>query len=225
MKLIFYILLLAVAATSLACTTGSAASENQNEVVFDDGYSANTFSGEVVIDDFAFQAENGQILTTTESTEEMTRTLADNSQIIVRYDGYGNKTETRKFVNHSRITELFIRTAANGQKQIYVYGYTKDVKNLPADMSDRVFTASADEIADAAGLNETRSSEDITNFRKQVKTLQPLPSSNFPVQVPQTVQPQRAAEPAVPVLPEDNQAVSEQLKAPAQTTQEPEEKQ
>ena len=226
MKSIFYIFLLAFSASSLACTTGSAASENQSEVVFNDGYSANSAAGEVVIDDRTFQAENEQILTAAENSQETIRKLADNSEIIVRYDGYGNKTETRKFNNHARITELFIRTAANGQKQIYVYGYTKDVKTLSADMTARAFTASADEIADAAGLNQTRSNEDIANFRKSGKSLQPLPSSSFPMQMPQTIQPQPvASEPAAPVQAEETSAVPEETKAPGASAQEPEEKQ
>lgn len=229
MKLKLFFLLTAIFILSSACVSGNAASENESEVVFNDGYKASAETGgEIVIDDRALQTVNGQILTTTESSEEIVQTLEDNSQVTVRYDGYGNKTETRNFTNHPRVTTLLIRTGANGEKQIYVYGYGKDVKSLPGEMTDRALSASADEIANAAGLYETRSNEELTNFRKSSKPLQPLPSSNFPIQMPPqiTVQSQPQLTETVPAAaPETAKSADEETKAPVAETQEPPENQ
>lgn len=207
LKIFLYISLIAISAASLACGSSNATSNQMTEVFLDDEKLAKSDVEEVVFDDRSVQLEDEQVFTAAENSSELPRTLADNSEITVKYDGYGNKTETRSFKNHPRLTTILIRTAANGQKQLYAYGYGKEVKILSAEMSNVVLTSSADEIANAAGLYETRSNEDLTNFRKQSKSLQPLPSSNFPVQmpapptateqIPQYTEPQEAEKPSV----------------------------
>lgn len=188
MNLKFYIFILLVSFAFSACSSSRAASENRIEVIFDDGYKTD---GEVVFDDRYLNTDNPQTSTTTESPQETTEIGDDNSEITTRYDSHGNKTETRYFGNHSRVSFVVIQTSADGQKQVYVYGYGKEVKTLQGDISDRALTAPGDEIANAAGLYQTRSEKEIKNFMKKSQPLQALPSSDFPIQAPQnTTQPE-----------------------------------
>lgn len=212
LKLYFYFLLVIFSAVSLACSTSKAAFENRAEVVFNDGYK-NSSNGKVIIDDRNLNLKNQPVSTSVQNSEGITRTNADNSEVVIRYDGYGNKTETRMFKNHPRITTLLIRTSADGKQQFYVYGYSKEVKTLPKEMSGAALTAPADEIANAAGLYETRSNDEITNFRKKPNQLQPLPSYKFPIQMPQNVpsQPEEIDRNTAP-LPEKNSPNSKESK-------------
>lgn len=177
-----YILFFGFSVFSLACGAGETASEQRSEVIIDDGYKGSS-GDEVVIDE---RDLNLQTSTTAKNFEEISRILKDGSELIVKYDGYGNKTETRRFKNHPRISTILIRTAVNGKRRFYIYGYG-DVKTPPAEMMDKALTASADDLANAAGLYEERSDEEIVNFRVNVPKLQPMPSYNFPIQSSQTV--------------------------------------
>jgi hypothetical protein len=105
------------------------------------------------------------------------------------YDSLGNKTETRHFKGHSRLRSVIITTSVDGRKQIFIYGFGTDVKTLSGETVNNLMTDSGDEIANAAGIYQTRSNKSSTNFMKPAKSLQPLPSSVFPKPIPQN-QPQ-----------------------------------
>ena len=91
--------------------------------------------------------------------QEQTQILDDNSKIQTMYDGFGNKTETRCFINHPRLTCLVLSTAAKGERQVLVYGQNGDIKKLPENMIDQATTASGDEIANSAGIYAARPQE------------------------------------------------------------------
>lgn len=192
-KHLFCISLVSLSAFSLSCGSSQAASENREEVVFDDGYKTEK-GNEVVITESDLKAVDSQHSSIYQNTESSVSTNGDHSEIVTNFDSYGNKTETRFFKNDSRLNTLLIRTAVNGTKQMYVYGTGGEVKPLPDEMKDRALAASADEIANAAGIYKTRSNEVLQNFRKPSKSLQPLPNSNFPIQTPQNSEPQPETE-------------------------------
>lgn len=162
-------------------------------MVFEDGYK-DAVNGEVVIDDRYLNTENLQASNSNQNPEETIKAISDLSEITTRYDSFGNKTEARYFKNHPRLSLVLLETAANGRQRVYVYGYGKEVKTLPGEMSKKVLTASGDEIANAAGLNEMRSNTEVKNFKKQSKPVQPLPSADLPVQPPQNLQSQPEAD-------------------------------
>lgn len=195
-KILIYILLTLFSLFSFACSVSQAASEDRAEVVFDDGKHSSS-GDEVVIDDNDLNLKGAQNTNSSRIPEEMTENLGDSSEVTTRFDGYGNKIETRKFQNHPRLDLILLRTSTDGKREILVYGFGKEVKSLPPEMIDRALTASGDELANAAGLYETRSYKETKNFMKpESKPLQPLPSSAFPITTtapPQSVQPEIAS--------------------------------
>ncbi len=190
---IFIFLLFAVvlSAMSSACTTVE--SSPQKEVVFDDR--GKTSGKEIFISDSDFQKEPTQIFTSKEAKKEDKRMLADKSEVETLIDGFGNKTETRYFKDNPRLRFIILRTSVDGTKVVTVYGYGKDTQTFN-DLGDKALTASGDEIANAAKLTQTRSYVITPNFTKKVKsdtpTLEPLPSSTFPIKPPQPIEQPKA---------------------------------
>jgi hypothetical protein len=88
--------------------------------------------------------------------QEQTKILDDNSRLNTMYDGFGNKTEARCFNNHPRLTCIVLTSALNGQRKVHVYGQNGDIKELPENLLDKVTTASAEELANMAGIYATR---------------------------------------------------------------------
>lgn len=155
------------------------------EVIFDDGYRTKS-EGEVVFDDSILQDFNQVNPVTIEGMNEQTKILGDSSKLTIMYDRYGNRIENRSFGYHPRLTFIILQTSASGQKQVFVYGKNGEVKSLPETMLNKIFTASADEIANAAGIYQVK--REATTFNPvsplpvQQTTLKPLPSSEFTVQ-------------------------------------------
>ncbi|MGC2235491.1 MAG: hypothetical protein WA584_04990 [Pyrinomonadaceae bacterium] len=138
-----------------------------------------------VIDEKISADKQQILLTSDEAKQETTRLTEDGSEIKTTYDAYGNKTEVRIFHENPRLKQLLIRTSADGQRHVYVYGQNGEVESLPDKMLEKAMSAPANEIADVAGIFKT----------KQEKTLPtPMPSVQMPVQ--QTVAPNQVQMPA-----------------------------
>ncbi len=181
--------LLVLILTSLLLTSCARSSKKDNgagkagEVVFNDGIKT-TAGNEIVLDDGDLKndAENSM---SGSASAQMTKIAADGSQINTTFDRYGNKTEMRNFNYDSRLKFVMIRTAADGQKQVFVYGQNGEVKTLPENMLDKVLTAPADEIAGAVGIFQQQiQTAKPTIVQNNQPPLQPLPSYKFPIQTP-----------------------------------------
>lgn len=193
LKIIILISVVSFSAFSLACGISRAAQEKRVEVIFDDG-KKNDSASQAIVDDRERGSQNPQITGTNQNSSETFSRLGDLSEVITKYDRYGNKIETRYFKNHPRLDFVLIETTPNRGGQIYVYGHGTDVRTLPFEMNNSALTASGDEIANAAGIYETSSDAEIKNFRKPDKPLQPLPSVNFPAVAQPNIGPQPEAE-------------------------------
>jgi hypothetical protein len=162
-------------------------SSKEKEIVFDNGYKINdkgliiNNKGEIV-EDSNFESNEKFKTSSTEKPEDISEVANDGSRINIMYDAVGNKTETRYF-NNSRLKYLVLRTTVNGQREIFVFGQNGQTKSLPENMLDEVLTASADEIANAAGIYQA--------FKRVVtppvasqnnQTVSPLPNYNLPIQ-------------------------------------------
>lgn len=208
MKLKSAISLLFIACLSTffsACS--SAASKDQSEVVIDKSSTRST--EEVYITNADVKKENsddssGSTLQLPGGSSVNT-TLGDNSKVESLTDAFGNKAETRYFEGHPRLRMLIVRTSVEGGREVTVYGNGGDTM-LVNGLGDRALTASADEIANAAGLTSTVSSGPAKNFMKrqpsQSSQLQPLPSSAF-------------QKPAAPVYQSNEAASTETTPPPA----------
>lgn len=181
-KIQIFILFLGLASFS-ACSNSQASSEGRETIVFNDGYSSED-KNEIVITENDLKQVSLQVATAHKDLQETTVAAQDNSEIVTMYDSMGNKIETRRFKEHSRLRSLILRTSNDGKQQIFVYGFGTDVKTLSGEIANKLMTASGDEIANAAGIYETRSNKGTTNFMKPANSLQPLPSSEFPVRMP-----------------------------------------
>lgn len=197
-KFIAFLFLALVSPTLFSACT-SAASKEQEEVVITDA--AKTSGDEIIINNSDLKKENAQIATSQQSSEMPKRILADKSEVETLVDGYGNKTEKRYFTGHPRLRFLVLQTAANGQREVTVYGYGGDIK-VVSGLDDNALTASADEIADTSQLFKTRSEPETNNFLRggknqtQTQPLQPLPSSAFQKPNAQVYQPAETVQPS-----------------------------
>jgi hypothetical protein len=87
-------------------------------------------------------------------------------------------------------------TKSGGERQVFVYGQDGVVKSLPENMLDKVITASADEIANSAGIFDVKQQAPAPTFSQtnQLKTTASInrtPVYQTPVQnqsVPNTVE-------------------------------------
>jgi len=130
------------------------------------------------------------------SSQEQTKILDDNSKLNTMYDGFGNKTEARCFNNHPRLTCIVLSSAVNGQRQVLVYGQNGDIKELPENMVDKVTTATADEIANTAGIYAARQQTTQSGYAQTT----PVPT------LPTTLRPTENSQSSIQSLP------SEQIK-------------
>ncbi|MCO6512306.1 MAG: hypothetical protein J5I65_16095 [Aridibacter famidurans] len=91
---------------------------------------------------------------------EGNRLLGDLSTISVNVDGYGNKTETRVFRSHPRLSQVLVKTSSDGKRVAFVYGHYGDVRMIDGKRSEIALTGSGDEIANLAQIFETRLDKD-----------------------------------------------------------------
>lgn len=190
-KIYIFILILFSVSMS-ACTIGQASSETREVIFFDDKNQAKS-SNEILINNPDLNKRASQIYTAKKNSQEQTIIASDKSKITTMIDSYGNKTETRCFVNHPRLECIVVQTSPDGKKQTVVYGAGQGAKILPENMADQALTASADELASSAGITETRSSlanKPVSPYggKDNNKSLQPMPSYKFPIQIPQNQQ-------------------------------------
>lgn len=197
-KFCFLLIVFLFLLTSCSSSNNESSSE---EVVFDDGYKT-AKNGEVIIDDSSFEGKEAAMTDSSVRTgsRDVTQIAGDGSQIEIMYDNLGNKTETRKF-NNSLLKFVLLRTAADGSRQVFVYGQNGMVNSLPENMLDKVLTAPSNELANAAGIFEgikEQPSFTQNNQLPSVTTLKPLPSSQFPIRNQQVEQtpPQETEEPS-----------------------------
>jgi hypothetical protein len=181
MKVLACLLVIVSGFSLMACSKNSKAESNE-QVVIDDVYKAKP-GGEIVLDDRSFEQNSGG---TQPSSQQTTRNARDGSEITTMFDGHGNKTEMRVFNSDPLLQSIMVRTSAKGERQVSVYGQNGRVRQLPDNMLDKAMSAQARELANAAGIYEGRKEVSTpTVVQNNQPPLQPLPSSNFPVQTPQ----------------------------------------
>ena len=205
MNVKFCFLAIFLLALMVSCSSVKRASA-QKEVVFDDGYKS-SIANEVVIDDRTFQGKENTSAVLGKSSPETSRTLKDGSQINVMSDNFGNKTETRTF-NNTLLKFVLLRTSADGNRQVFVYGQNGEVKSLPENMLNKVLTASSNELASSAGIYENfKQAPSLARNAQMLNTtpLRPLPSSQFPIQNQQVEKVQ--SEIAEPLTDKDNKTL------------------
>jgi len=170
---------------SCACSSiNKDKSANSEEVIFDDGYNTSA-KNEIIFDDIDFEGQERTVSASGGNSKEIIKIASDSSKISTTFDRYGNKTEKRTFNYNPRLAFIIFRTSPEGIKQVFIYGQNGDVKSLPENMLDKVLTASADEIANSAGIyNTVTKSPSFAQNSQQlnVTTLKPLPSSQLPIQ-------------------------------------------
>lgn len=173
-----FVLTFACSALLLCACGGSQESTATDEIKIDEGFKGN----ELVINDSDFENKTVQVQHDGRTTFEPKRILGDKSEVETMIDGFGNRTEKRTFVGHPRLRYLLLRSNIDGTKTVTVYGYGSDTKALD-ELAERAMSASPDEIANAAKLYATRGfGSTPPDFMKKGKSsLQPLPSSQFPV--------------------------------------------
>lgn len=190
---IYLLVLVVFSALISACTTGQASSGGREEIVFDDGNSKQN-KNEIVITDADINEKDLAAISGEKKPREQTVIADDKSKITTTFDTYGNKTETRCFVNHPRLDCVVVTTPANGKKQTLVYPVGSGAKNLPENEAGKALTASPDELANLAGISETRNEiakKSVSPYgrKKDTQSMRPLPSSEFPIfpkTIPQT---------------------------------------
>jgi hypothetical protein len=195
---IYLLIIVAFTALMSACAIGEASSGGRQEVVFDDG-SGRQNENEIVITEADINERKLAVISGAKKPQEQTVIAEDKSKITTTFDGYGNKTETRCFVNHPRLDCVTVTTPANGKKQTLVYPVGSGAKNLPENAAENALTASPDELANLAGVSETRddlAKKSVSPYgrKKDTQSLRPLPDSEFPA-FPKTI-PQTSVEPA-----------------------------
>ncbi|NNE67521.1 MAG: hypothetical protein HKN33_13235 [Pyrinomonadaceae bacterium] len=111
-----------------------------------------------------FKDREGRYTPLAELKEDMPRTLRDGSTISRLEDGYGNTSVTRSFRKHPLLRMILVRIKSNGERVIYVYGRNGEVKSIPRQYWERIFSASGDELASAAQIYD---SENVNDKRKK----------------------------------------------------------
>jgi hypothetical protein len=148
-----YILIIALVALSISCSSEKSVATNTEkpEVVIEDGYKT-TGEGELVIEDKDLKHIQEAVVTSKENSQQNNIVAYDGSKISVMLDGFGNKSETRYFDNDPKLQMILLRTAANGDRQAFVYGQNGEVKDVPPAMLDKVMSLPASELAKAANI-------------------------------------------------------------------------
>ena len=201
MKLKSAISLLFIASlTTFFSACSSAESKVNDEVVIDK--SSTRATEEVYITNADVKkntSESRQLSTMLPGGSAVNSTLSDSSKVETLTDAFGNKAETRYFEGHPRVRMIILRTSVRGVREVTVYGKGGNT-TLVNNLGDRALSASADEIADAAGITSTTSSGPARNYLKRQSSqssqssqpLQPLPSSSFQKPVTPVNQPSEA---------------------------------
>lgn len=78
------------------------------------------------------------------------------TEVVEMTDGFGNKIITRTFKDHPRITSISITTPVKGQQTVEVFGQNGERRELSAYMAEKALTGNGDEIADIAGIFQTK---------------------------------------------------------------------
>ncbi|HEX8367896.1 MAG TPA: hypothetical protein VF604_05090 [Pyrinomonadaceae bacterium] len=147
-------------------------------------------------------------VTERQSSQTAPQKISDNSEITVMYDGFGNKLEKRYFKGHPRLDSVLVRTAADGRREILAYGRNGEKRPIDGELGNRLMSASADEIANAAKIYGTRPvirNQVITSQNEQTKPQSPV-STSVTVQQPPATMPQNETTVEEPVqkTPETN---------------------
>jgi YD repeat-containing protein len=175
------ILVLVVALSFFAACSSKNTSTETDEVVFDDRSQTNE-KGEVVIQESDFLKDGETFQTNGQNQEDTTTSVADGSQITVMYDAYGNKVETRRFFNDSRIKYLMVRTSVTGQREVLVFGQSGQTRPLPANMLDKAMVSTAAELSSATGLSPVgiRQNRTTPTFPSLTTKVMPVAAPTFP---------------------------------------------
>lgn len=187
MNIKFYILIILLFAASCSSVKTETETAQKPEVMIEDGYKTSE-NGELLIEDKDIKPVQEPVVTTKANSQQNNIVASDGSKISVMLDGYGNKSETRYFDNHPRLQMVLLRTAANGDKQIFVYGQNGEVKDLPPNMANSVMTSPADDLAKASGITEGRKQQTISqtfsgvNTQSTTASLQALPNNQLPTE-------------------------------------------
>jgi hypothetical protein len=136
-------------------------SSEMEEVIFS-GENKTPSENEIIFDDRELEENEGASSITGRNFQEIIKIASDNSKISTMFDRYGNKTETRHFNYHPRLSFVLLQTSAEGKRQVFVYGLNGSVKGLSEHMLDKVLTASADEIANSAGILQPQRQDSIS---------------------------------------------------------------
>jgi len=183
----FSLLVIILVSLLISCACSSInkdKSANAEEVIFDDGYNTSA-KNEIIFDDIDFEGQERTVSASGGNSKEIIKIASDSSKISTTFDVYGNKTEIRTFNYNPRLSFILLRTSTEEKKQVFVYGQNGDVKSLPENMLDKVLTASADEIANSAGIPQQQRQISIgiqNNPLPDSTPLRPMPSYNFPIQ-------------------------------------------
>lgn len=182
MKILLSLTMVALAIILSSCSFNKTRAAQTKEVIFEDGYHK-SLADEIVFDDAKLMSVNGGTSPYRSSAES--NTAEDKSQISVITDSYGNKSETRCFENHPRLQCVRLITSTTGEKNVVVHGRGGEMNSLPENMLDRILTASADELASAAGIFQPEMKKSVTINQiigkpSNNQPLQPLPSYKFP---------------------------------------------
>ena len=183
------IILIALTAVFSACATNQSSSDSRQEVFITEENSGKN-SNEVVISDVDLRGQQLQNSSAgnnaQQQQQEQTIIAEDNSKITTLVDSYGNKTETRCFVNHPRLDCVSVMTPAAGSKEVLVYPVGSGAKKIPEDAAAQALTAPPDELANLAGVYQTRDDvarKSVSPYggKKDNANLRPMSSSEFPV--------------------------------------------
>ena len=198
MKLKSAISLLFIASlTTFFSACSSAESKVNDEVVIDKSSTRPTEEVYITNADVKKNtSESQQLSTMLPGGSAVNSTLSDSSKVETLTDAFGNKAETRYFEGHPRVRMIILRTSVRGVREVTVYGKGGNT-TLVNNLGDRALSASADEIADAAGITSTTSSGPARNYLKRQSSqssqpLQPLPSFSFQKPVTPVNQPSEA---------------------------------
>jgi hypothetical protein len=110
--------------------------------------------GEIMISDSDIKEKQIIVPIADDGSFEITQNN-NGSDTILMVDGMGNKTETIKFNNHSRLKMIVVQTSNRGVKRVYIYGQNGKVKRPEPNKLESIFSSTPDEIANAVGLYET----------------------------------------------------------------------
>jgi hypothetical protein len=198
-----------IAVFSFACSSAQKTGDGQkSEVVIEDGYKT-TDNDELLIEDKDLKHIQTAVVTSRESSQQSNFVAADGSRISISLDGYGNKSETRYFDDDPRLQLVLLKTAPNGEKQVFVYGQNGEVRDLPPGMINQALTTPAAALAKAAGIYEGKKEQTVaqsfsgvtpqmtTATLQSMPTLQTLSNNQMTGETTQTVE---AAKPQIDTL-------------------------